>query len=102
MQLKRKILDIEKTSCHVTIIYNCHAIKCWWNIFYGICNIKKNKKNSHKQPVIFENTYQSKRNPRDIGGKSVFVDANILYLYVLIYKIRNTVCLKIKVSQASW
>lgn len=50
--------------------------------------------------MIFENTYQSKRNPRDIGGKSVFVDANILY--VLIYKIRNTVCLKIKVSQASW
>lgn len=49
--------------------------------------IKKKKKNSHKQPVIFENTYQSKRNPRDIGGKSVFVDANILYLYVLMYKI---------------
>lgn len=52
--------------------------------------------------MIFENTYQSKRNPRDIGGKSVFVDANILYLYVLICKIYNTVCLKIKVSQASW
>lgn len=52
-----------------------------------IKKIKKKKKNSHKQPVIFENTYQSKRNPRDIGGKSVFVDANILYLYVLICKI---------------
>lgn len=70
--------------------------------FMAFVKKKKNKKNSHKQPVIFENTYQSKRNPRDIGGKSVFVDANILYLYVLIYKIRNTVCLKIKVSQASW
>lgn len=70
--------------------------------FMAFVKKKKNKKNSHKQPVIFENTYQSKRNPRDIGGKSVFVDANILYLYVLMYKIWNTVCLKIKVSQASW
>lgn len=38
-------------------------------ILYGIChkkkNLKKEKKNSRKQPVIFENTYQSKRNPRE-------------------------------------
>lgn len=55
-------------------------------ILYGICHkkkiFKKEKKNSRKQPVIFENTYQSKRNPRDIGGnQSLFMLIFYIYMY---------------------
>lgn len=76
-------------------------------ILYGICHKKKNlKKEKEKFPQAASDIWKyisKQKKPKRYWGKSEFVYANILYLYVLIiYKIWNTVCLKIKVSQASW
>lgn len=67
---------------------------------------KKFKKGKEKFPQAASDIWKyisKQKKPKRYWGKSEFVYANILYLYVLIiYKIWNTVCLKIKVSQASW
>lgn len=51
MQLKRMILDIGKTSCHVPTIHKCHAIKCWWiTLWHLSLKKKKFKKGKEKFP----------------------------------------------------
>lgn len=53
--------------------------------FMAFVILKKIKKGKEKFPqaaIIFENTYQSKRNPRDIGGKQcLFMLIFYIYMY---------------------